>query len=176
MDIPTLTTERLILRPLVAGDFPAWAAMNGDPEFARVFGYPEPLSAEEAWRALALQIGHWTLRGFGMWAVAERSAPREFLGRIGFFEPEGWPGFELGWALTPRVWGRGYATEGALAALEHGFTILDRTRIISLISPQNSRSAGVARRIGEQIVDRIELRGRPADVWAIDRSTWLARR
>jgi RimJ/RimL family protein N-acetyltransferase len=141
-----------------------------------VFGYPAPLSAEDAWRALALQIGHWELRGFGMWAVAERSAPGEFLGRIGFFEPEGWPGFELGWALARPVWGRGYATEGARAALEHGFTTLQRSRVISLVSPQNTRSAGVARRIGEAIVDRIELRGKPADVWAIDRSSWLASR
>ncbi|HTI64277.1 MAG TPA: GNAT family N-acetyltransferase [Gemmatimonadaceae bacterium] len=176
MEIPTLTTERLVLRALDGEDFPAWAAMNADPEFARVFGYPAPLSAEEAWRALALQIGHWTLRGFGMWAVAEHATPRRFLGRIGFFQPEGWPGFELGWALAPEVWGRGYATEGALAALRFAFTTLDRPRVLSLVSPQNIRSAGVARRIGEQIVDRIELRGKPADVWAIDRSTWLARR
>lgn len=176
MNIPTLTTDRLLLRPLAADDFPAWAAMNANPDFARVFGYPEPLNAEDAWRALALQIGHWTLRGFGMWAVAERAAPEKFLGRIGFFQPEGWPGFELGWALAPEVWGRGYATEGALKALEHGFTTLDRPRVISLISPANARSAGVARRIGEQIVDRIELRGRPADVWAIERSSWRAER
>lgn len=98
------------------------------------------------------------------------------LGRIGFFEPEGWPGFELGWALARQVWGRGYATEGARAALEYAFATLERERVISLVSPENSRSAGVARRIGEQIVDRIELRGKPVDVWAIDRPTWLARR
>ena len=176
MDVPTLVTERLVLRPLEADDFPAWAEMYADAEFASVFGYPEPLSAEEAWRALALQIGHWTLRAFGMWAVAERTSPRQFRGRIGFFQPEGWPGFELGWALARPVWHRGYATEGAMAALEYGFTLLDRPRIISLISPANTRSAGVAWRIGERIVERIELRGKPADVWAIDRSTWLARR
>jgi RimJ/RimL family protein N-acetyltransferase len=111
-----------------------------------------------------------------MWAVAERSSPDQFLGRVGFFEPEGWPGFELGWALARPVWGRGYATEAALAALAHAFTTLGRDRVISLVSPENPRSAGVARRIGEQIVDRIELRGKPVDVWAIDRAAWLARR
>lgn len=176
MDIPVLETTRLLLRPLGADDFPAWAAMNADPEFARVFGFPEPLRADDAWRSLALQIGHWTLRGFGMWAVAERSSPEQFLGRVGFFEPEGWPGFELGWALARPVWRRGYATEAALAALAHAFTTLGRDRVISLVSPENPRSAGVARRIGEQIVDRIELRGKPVDVWAIDRAAWLARR
>ena len=174
--IPALTTQRLVLRPLVAEDFPAWAAMYADEEFARVFGLAAPMGAEDAWRALALQIGHWELRGFGMWAVAERTAPRAFLGRVGFFEPEGWPGFELGWALARPAWGRGFATEGALAALEHAFTTLDRSRVISLVSPENPRSAGVARRIGERIVDRIELRGKPVDVWAIDRSTRLAGR
>lgn len=171
-----LTTRRLVLRPLAAEDFAAWAAMYADAEFARVFGLPEPLGAEDAWRAMALQIGHWGLRGFGMWAVAERGAPRQFLGRVGFFQPEGWPGFELGWALSPAVWGRGYATESALACLEHAFTTLGRERVISLVSPENPRSAAVARRIGEQIVERIELRGKPVDVWAIDRSSWFARR
>ena len=176
LSIPALTTQRLLLRPLTPEDFPAWAAMYADEQFATVFGLPAPLNAEDAWRALAVQIGHWELRGFGMWAVAERNSPREFLGRVGFFEPEGWPGFELGWALARPAWGRGYATEGALAALEHAFTTLDRPRVISLISPENPRSAGVARRVGERIVDRIELRGKPADVWAIDRSAWLASR
>ena len=79
-------------------------------------------------------------------------------------------------ALAPAVWGRGFATEGALAALRFAFTTLDRPRVISLVSPQNIRSAGVARRIGEQIVDRIELRGKPADVWALDRTAWRAGR
>lgn len=176
MDAPSLQTPRLLLRPLLASDFPAWAAMYADEEFARVFGVGAPMKAEDSWRALALQIGHWALRGFGMWAVAERSAPSEFLGRVGFFEPEGWAGFELGWALARPVWGRGYATEAALAALEHAFTTLDRPRVISLVSPENPRSAGVARRIGERIVDRIELRGKPVDVWAIDRAAWLAGR
>lgn len=176
MNAPLIQTERLLLRPFDAEDVPAWAAMHADAVFASTLGIPYPLSAEDTWRSLAMHIGQWTLRGFGMWAVAERAAPRTLVGRVGFYQPEGWPGFELGWALARPVWSRGYATEGARAALEHAFTVLDRPRVISLIAPENTRSAGVARRIGEQLVERIELRGKPTDVWALERSTWLANR
>ena len=85
------------------------------------------------------------------------------------------PCIEVGWRLAHAHWGRGYATEAALACLERAFTTMNRSRVISLILPENTRSAGVARRIGEQLVDRIELRGRPANVWAIEKSAWLAR-
>ena len=66
---------------------------------------------------MALFIGHWALRGYGWWAVEER-ATGEFLGRIGLYNPEGWPEIELGWLLSRQSWGRGLATEGGAAALQ----------------------------------------------------------
>src|SRR5439155_14144197 len=69
MIIPILETDRLLLRPLDATDFPAWAEMYANAEFATALGYAAPLDIEEAWRALAIHVGQWMLRGFGIWAV-----------------------------------------------------------------------------------------------------------
>ena len=174
MTIPVLETERLLLRRLDAADFPAWAEMYADGEFAMALGYAAPLNTEEAWRALAIHVGQWTLRGFGMWAVVERAVPQRLIGRIGFYQPEGWPGFELGWGLARPYWGRGFATEGAHAALAYAFDVLRQPRVISLIAPDSTRSAAVARRLGEHIVERIEFHGKPTDVWALERSVWAS--
>src|SRR5580692_11139014 len=95
-----------------------------------------PLSRDDAWRQMAMLIGHWELRGFGMWAVEEK-ATGEFVGRVGLHYPEGWPGAEIGWALARRMWGRGYAHEAARAALGVAFDSLAWTRAISLIAPEN---------------------------------------
>ena len=98
-------------------------------------------------------LGHWQLRGFGFWAVEER-ATGTLLGRIGFFKPEGWPDFELGWMLRREAWGRGYATEGARRAMAHAFTAMDRDHVISLIFPGNDPSIRVAERLGETLERR----------------------
>jgi RimJ/RimL family protein N-acetyltransferase len=122
----------------------------------RYLGPGAPLSRAEAWRQMALFLGHWHLRGFGMWAVEEKQS-RALVGRIGFMQPEGWPGFELGWALGRAWWGKGYATEGAQVALSHAFTDLGRDHVISLIRPENSASIRVAERLGEQLEGETEL-------------------
>jgi RimJ/RimL family protein N-acetyltransferase len=96
------------------------------------------------------------------------------VGRLGFFEPEGWPGFELGWMLRRASWGRGYATEGAERALAHAFTEMGRQRLISLIRPDNRASIRVAERLGERLEGRTTLFGQEALVYAIDRARWEA--
>jgi RimJ/RimL family protein N-acetyltransferase len=68
--IPVLETERLRLRPFRLSDFDDYAAMCGDPEVARYLG--TRFSREQSWRHLAFLVGHWKLRGYGMWAVEER--------------------------------------------------------------------------------------------------------
>lgn len=162
----TLSTARLTLRMFREDDFAAYAAMCADPEVMRYLGTGQPMSRVEAWRQMAMILGHWSLRGYGLWAVEEQ-ATRTLVGRIGFFNPEGWPGFELGWMLGRPYWGLGYATEGARAALEYGFTTLNQPHVISLIRPQNAASIRVATRLGEQLEDQIELLGGPALVYGI---------
>lgn len=171
----TLRTERLVMRMFREEDLDEYAAMVGDPEVTRHLGDGSTLSRADAWRQMAMILGHWRLRGYGMWAVEEAATAR-LVGRIGFFNPEGWPGFELGWTLAREFWGRGYATEGARRALEYGFTEMGRGHVISLIRPDNLASVRVAERLGEKPERTVELHGAPALVYGITREDWLAGR
>ena len=173
MTTPTLETERLRLRAFREEDLEAYAAICADAEVMRYLGDGRALSRADAWRQMALIIGHWALRGYGLWAVEER-ATGVLVGRLGFFNPEGWPGFELGWMLRRASWGRGYATEGAGRALAHAFTEMGRERLISLIRPDNRPSIRVAERLGEQLERRTDLFGHEALVYGIDRARWEA--
>ncbi len=173
LEIPTLETERLWLRPLRVTDFDDYAALYEDPEVLRYLGGgPDPWDRGRSWRHMAFVVGHWHLRGAGLWAV-ERKETGAFLGMIGFAAPEGWPGFELAWTLARRWWGNGYATEGARAALAYAFTILKMDRVISLIYPENQASIRVAERIGERPQGRIHHFGREMLCYGIDRETYL---
>jgi RimJ/RimL family protein N-acetyltransferase len=169
----TLETDRLILRMLRESDLDAYAEMHADPEVMRYMGDGQPLARPVAWRNLAMMVGHWSLRGYGLWAAEERSSG-VLVGRVGFWNPEGWPGFEIGWMLRRSFWGRGYATEGARAALRYGFTVLGQAHVISLIHPENAGSIRVARRLGERLVGPTEVNGKPALVYRITRDEWAA--
>lgn len=145
-----LETDRLILRPCVLEDFEAYAVMAADPELMRYLATDgTPSSRFAAWQAFSAQVGHWSLRGFGMFTVIER-ASGDFVGRVGPWQPEGWPDFEIGWTVRSQFWRLGYASEAATACLKHAFTDLGRLDVVSLISPDNTRSIGVAERIGDR--------------------------
>jgi RimJ/RimL family protein N-acetyltransferase len=90
-----------------------------------------------------------------LWALARRGDDR-MIGRVGFINPEGWPGFEIGWTLARSEWGKGYATEAARRALAYAFDVMGREKVISVIHPENAASIRVAERIGERF-ERIEL-------------------
>ncbi|MBV9773767.1 MAG: GNAT family N-acetyltransferase [Gemmatimonadetes bacterium] len=168
VDIPSFTTDRLLLRPLREKDLDAYAAIMADPEVTRYLGDGQPLSRVDAWRQMALFLGHWQLRGYGHWAVEERGSGA-LAGRVGLFLPEGWPGFELGWTLGRAFWGRGYATEAARAALRYAFSELGREHVISLIHPDNRASIRVAERLGESREGETEFYGRTVLVYGIHR-------
>lgn len=167
MVIP-LETDRLRLRAFRNEDLEAYAAMCADPEVMRFLGTGVTLSRDDAWRSMAGFLGHWALRGYGMWALEEK-ATGALVGRAGFLNPEGWPGFELGWTLGRPHWGKGYATEAARRALAYAFDEMGRDVVISLIRPANVRSAQVARRLGYAHVRDVELLGSTANVWEIRR-------
>ncbi len=145
--------------------------MCADPQVMRYLGDGQPLSRADAWRHLAMVLGHWRLRGYGFWAVEEHSSG-EMVGRVGCWNPEGWPGFEVGWTLRRAYWGRGYATEAARASISHAFTELDQPHVISMIDPQNTASIRVAERLGERLEGRTELKGREVLVYGIGREDW----
>ncbi len=171
--ILALNTDRLRLRQLAQTDLDDYAAMCADPEVMRYVGDRKPLSRADSWRQLAMLIGHWALRGYGMWAVEERSTGK-FIGRVGPHFPEGWPDREVGWALARNHWGRGYAFEAARAAFGVAFEVLEWPRAISLIAPLNHRSIRLAERLGEHFEQNIELRGNTTGVYAIERAQWRA--
>lgn len=167
----TLETERLLLRMWKQDDFETYANIVGDPDVARYLADGRPLARWEAWRQMAMFVGHWHLRGYGIWAVEERQT-NQLVGRIGFFNPEGWPGFEIGWALAKQHWGKGYATEGARKALDYIFRETTRDHVISVIHPENTASMKVATRVGEQLERGAELMGHEVLVYGITRGSW----
>lgn len=168
-----LETPRLRLRMFAQADAEAYADMLADPEVARYLSHGQPLSPSEAWRHMAMLLGHWQLFGFGPWAVEER-ASGELVGRIGPYDPAGWPGLELIWTIRRQSWGQGYATEGARAALAYVFEQMRCDRVISLIRPQNAASIRVAEKLGQRLQERTDFYGEAALVYGIRREEWLA--
>ena len=177
MDGPIIQTERLTLRPPLAMDFDAWAEMAGDEEAMRFLGGVQPRST--AWRGFCGMAGAWSLFGFGMFSVIERSSGR-WIGRLGPWKPEDWPGTEVGWGLAREAWGKGYATEGATAAMDWAFDTLGWTNVIHCIDPENTPSQAVAMRLGSRNLGQGTLPA-PLDIWPVDlwgqsRDEWRARR
>ena len=172
MNEVTLESERLLLRWLREADFDQFARMCRDPEVMRFLG-GEVTTDIDVWRQMASIMGHWYFRGHGIWAVEEKSTGN-FIGRIGFIYPIGWPAFELGWTLARESRGKGYATEGAQRALQYAFTEMGRDHVISLIAPANVASARVAQRLGEKIEGQTELLGKEVLIYGIGREEWAA--
>jgi RimJ/RimL family protein N-acetyltransferase len=174
-EIPTVDTDRLRLRGFAAEDVDGLFQLAQDPLIAAYVAYTNVGLREACWRSIALWIGHWALRGFGMWAVEER-ASGAFIGRIGLWQPEGWPGTEVGWLLGRDYWGKGYATEAARASLDWGFEHLPIDELVSLIQPENAASIAVAERLGERRRGLVAFRGGETGLWAITRAEWDAQR
>jgi RimJ/RimL family protein N-acetyltransferase len=163
-----LETQRLLLRPFRASDFDAYARLCADPEVMRYIGAGQPLSRADAWRAIAFFLGHWELRGYGMWA-AEDKKTHALVGRIGLHHPEGWPALEVGWVLDRSRWGEGLATEGGQAAIRFAFEQLDRPHISSVIHPANSASIHVAEKLGMTRERTVQLNGLEVMIYGRDR-------
>ena len=148
-----------------------------DAEASHFIGGPQPRSV--AWRGLLQVAGAWAIQGFSMFSVIEQASSR-WIGRLGPWFPEGWPGPEVGWAIIPEAQGRGYATEGAAAAMDWAFDQLGWDRVIHTIEPANTASQAVARRLGSRNLGPGQLpapyAATPIDVWGQSRGDWRARR
>ncbi len=161
--IPTLSTARLILRPLAEADLDPFAAMHADPAVVRHLGTGETRSRAETWDQMARMLGQWPLRGYGMFAVEERSSGR-FAGRAGLLHPYTWPAPELAYGFASEFWGKGYATECGRLLLDWAWG-LGLERLISFVRPANAGSVGVLRKLGAVLVEEREMLGAPAQVW-----------
>ncbi|WP_146346194.1 GNAT family N-acetyltransferase [Falsiphaeobacter marinintestinus] len=142
--IPTLETDRLILRGPSMDDFEPFAAFYASDRAKFVGG---PLDKEGSWRMLAMEIGHWMLKGYGRWTVALKDTT-EPIGMIGPFCPHGWPEPEIGWDLFNGYEGKGFATEAAVASRDYAYDILGWDTAISLVKYGNDKSAALALRLG----------------------------
>jgi len=144
IDIPTLETERLRLRAAEWSDFDAYADFRGSPRSKGVGG---PYSREQTFDHLAELVGHWHLRGYGRWMVADK-ATNAPLGVVGLYYPEDWPEPEVAWTLFGTAEGKGVAYEAALASRAYAYGTLGWTTAISCIFPDNPRSIALAKRLG----------------------------
>jgi len=147
--IPIVETARLILRDWRDEDLPAFAAMNADPRVMEFF--PGMLTRDESEALVGRLRQHWKERGLGLWAVEVRGgAP--CIGFVGLMVPKFkahfTPCVEIGWRLAAEHWGRGFATEGARAALAFGFEELHLVEIVSFTTVANQRSRRVMERLG----------------------------
>lgn len=145
----TLRTERLLLREWRDDDLAPFAAMNADPRVMEHF--PALLSREESDESVGRARAHFERHGFGMWVV-EVPGEVPFAGFVGLqhvsFQAHFTPAVEIGWRLAVSVWGRGYATEAARAALAMGFEQLGLAQIVALTVSGNKRSRRVMEKLG----------------------------
>jgi RimJ/RimL family protein N-acetyltransferase len=152
-------TERLDLRRFVASDLDELAGVFGNEAVWR-FPYGRGLTRDETSAFLDAQLGHWDEHGFGCW-VARTRADDRLVGYVGLsiptFLPEILPAVEVGWRFHPDVWGNGYATEGAGAALDEGFGTLGLGQICSVPQAGNPASARVAERLGMRLVRTVDI-------------------
>ncbi len=144
--IPTLKTERLILRGPEARDFDNVADFFADKD--RSWGFGGPLDRNQAWRWFASMIGHWVLHGYGFWTVETHDG--QPVGFVGLWSPEGWPEPELGWVMFAGSEGKGYAHEAAQEARLYAYEVLGFETLSSNIFPGNERSIALAERLGAQ--------------------------
>lgn len=144
-------TERLLLRPVDPDrDFEPWARAMADENTVRYLGV-KPMSRAEAWRSMALVIGHWSIRGYGFFSLEHRETGA-WVGRVGPWFPHGWPAPEVGWTIAPEFVGQGYATEAATAAVDYAFRSLGWPQVIHVIMEGNDASIAVARKVGSSLV------------------------
>jgi RimJ/RimL family protein N-acetyltransferase len=171
---PTLESARLRLRAWRAEDLTPLSAMMAEPEVARFLSSARaPMDRIDAWRTLALNVGHWALRGYGLFAVEEKSSGA-FIGRVGAWRPEGRAEIELGWGLARAQWGRGYAQEAARAAGDWIFATQSIPRLASFIHVQNTASQKLAARLGMRPGAETLHAGMPHVIWTVTHADWKA--
>jgi RimJ/RimL family protein N-acetyltransferase len=149
VSVPSLQTERLLLRGWQEADLEPFAAMNADPRVTEFLS--TQLTRDESDALVDRFVSDWADDGFGLWAI-ERLEDGVLLGFTGLarprFEAHFTPAVEVGWRLATAAWGHGYATEAAEAALQYGFEVISLGEIVSFTVPANARSRAVMERIG----------------------------
>ena len=177
MSSPILFTQRLILRVPGPQDFDAFADMCADADTMRFVG--GQMNRAQAWRLFCTLAGAWSIKGWSMFSVIERDTGR-WVGRIGPWTPEGWPGNEVGWGVSREFAGKGYAYEAAVASVDYAVDILRWDDVMHTIDPENLPSIKLAERLGATNRGPTQLPAPFAEVrvddWGQSAASWKARR
>jgi ribosomal-protein-alanine N-acetyltransferase len=165
-----LQTERLLLRDLEPDDLDALAAMFADEEVMRWIGAGGVLGRDVAAGMIERQQRHYLERGWGQWATVERASGRMIgvCGLILWPEIGGREELEVAYLLARDAWGKGFATEAALAIRDYGVAI--RPDLVSLIYPDNAASINVARKVGMRWEKGVELEGSMLGLYRLNAS------
>jgi ribosomal-protein-alanine N-acetyltransferase len=171
VNIPTLQTPRLFLRPWRLEDGEAWFNILQEEGILRYYPNQTPPPREKAEPYITHHLSHWQTRGYGHWAVVTREE-----GRV-----VGWSGLEylheleeteVAYLLSKRAWGRGYATEAARACVKFGFESVGLEKIIGLVHPENVGSVRVLEKCGLTLTGRITLWGMEMSRYRITREEY----
>ncbi|PHR57450.1 MAG: GNAT family N-acetyltransferase [Robiginitomaculum sp.] len=151
-----LETERLILRNINADtDFSPWAEMMADAQTIAYLWNNTPYNAEAAWQNMVMNIGHWQARGYGFFSVIDKRSG-EWVGRVGPYNPHGWPEPEIGWAVHPNHTRKGYGYEAAKACIDYVFDTLGWERLTHVIVEENIPSIKLAEKLGSRFLYKID--------------------
>ncbi|MEM6621049.1 MAG: GNAT family N-acetyltransferase [Pseudomonadota bacterium] len=165
MTIPTLRTDRLILRGPQVSDMDAYAAFFADPEASAFYG--GPMRRDQAYDRLCQDLGHWQLNGFGRWVITWRDTG-EVLGGTGLLYAEGWPRTELTWWLLPAARGNGVATEASRAVIAWAYETLGWDLVETHMKDANTAARRLVERLGGTRIDRLSFPdGLQRDIWAL---------
>lgn len=149
MTIPILETERLILCELdIERDLDAWAEMMTDEDTVRYIG-GQTMNRCQTWRYMAMVLGHYQVRGYGMYSVIEKSSG-DWVGRIGPWYPEGWLAPEIAWTIHPNYTRKGYVSEAGKACVDYAFGTLSWDKVIHVIAEGNIGSMKTAEAVGSK--------------------------
>ena len=147
---------RLILREVdPVADFESWAECFGDKETMRGLGGGPGMSRAQAWRHMATVIGHQAIHGYSFYSVIDK-ASAQWVGRVGHWNPEGWPEPEIGWTIHRSHWRKGYASEAAQACVDYARDVLGWTRTVHTIAMDNVASMKTAEKLGSKLLYSID--------------------
>jgi len=135
-------------------DFDVYRSFYADAE-ASAF-YASPMDEGQAWRKMAADLGHWMLRGHGMWSLLEIETGK-MVGGCGLVAPEGWPRAELTWWIIPKARRKGYALEASRAAVAFGYEQLGWDQVETHMDDDNLAARKLAEKLGGQVIERISF-------------------
>ncbi|TMP90135.1 MAG: GNAT family N-acetyltransferase [Verrucomicrobia bacterium] len=168
-----IETPRLILRPFHEEDLDLLAPLMANPDFMR---FSLGVHSREQTAAFLDKVINWQRRGLPSQFAVIHCVDHRLIGYCGFLHQQvnATDEIEIAYRLDPDYWGRGLATEAAMAVRDHAFRNLKLTRVISLIHPDNLPSRRVAEKNGMKIEKKTVFRGLPTLVFVITREEWLA--